>query len=381
MTVPEAPEVGMRTHLLDHVVLAKRANRIICPRADHGGAFDGTTDDTAAWQAAIAAAKSSKIGTTIVFPNRPSKVTGIEVDDVQGLRILGYGHQSKFVWGGDSSTPLLHVTNSRDCEFGGFVIRPGAACATAIHMERDQSSGVTTPTLDWFHDIWMQGDSGYIGTGIKIGDTVDANNDFGHFDRVSVRNYATQAFQLGGTQSYGNRFTNCHGHGYGSATTYGLRCSHGYYTWQGGFLGNNAADFYHTGYGYGQPRRIIDVVSEGSKRLLESTYGSYGNGVFEIDGARWAANNPHADRKVIKITRAHHVSIRRCTLGNHTLAAGALVDVTAAESFHAEQNSFMLANPEVLTFDPWAGIDPTFSRGNVAFDELTLTPTALPNIP
>ena len=93
--------------------LTKSRNRMTAGAAvsilDYGAALDGVTDDTAAWNAALAT------GRNVVFPEGRSRITNrIAFSTVRGQRLIGSGNNfSKFLVSTDFNMAAASVIRSR----------------------------------------------------------------------------------------------------------------------------------------------------------------------------------------------------------------------------------------------------------------------------
>lgn len=170
-------------------------------KADHGAAFDGVTDDTLAWQAAIADWKAT--GREIICPSGGSVVTDtILFDNVntvsysQGPRIRGQGPLASYLIGKNlSSKPVLRI-DGRNASAPNHATYFAATKIEGLGIRQENctySDGIDYQST-WhsrFDEIHMSSLSGRgyyarnpaYGSGAEVGD----NNASAHVDIINNR--------------------------------------------------------------------------------------------------------------------------------------------------------------------------------------------------
>ncbi|HWK89100.1 MAG TPA: glycosyl hydrolase family 28-related protein [Longimicrobium sp.] len=128
-----------------------------------GAVGNGTTDDTAAIQAAINAAKGSGMeGGTVVFPRGKYKFTSLSLDDSRNIQLVGVG------------------SDAAGSAYGSATDRPELICAatgTATAISLKSCQGIT------FRNLRVRySDASYTGTLIKTGHSATYGSDSAHLD-------------------------------------------------------------------------------------------------------------------------------------------------------------------------------------------------------
>lgn len=172
---------------------------------DFGAKGDGTTDDTAAIQAAV---NTLVAGTTngsaatgngrLFLPKGTYKITSTITlpNSASNFMIKGEGPRaSMIVWGGSSGVPMIKCVNARQVVFEGLGVigntsAPPSAC---IQMHRDLAwTGPGAPTEACFNRMDFGGDGGGMATtGVLYSAesiTYDSNNDRGFFTQCNFNN-------------------------------------------------------------------------------------------------------------------------------------------------------------------------------------------------
>lgn len=239
----------------------------------YGATGSGTTDDTAAIQAAWNAAMAAH-GRLYAPPGTYLITSSLTCTDANGFVFEGAGDGATsgvtFLWGGNSSSAMFALSSCRNYTFRGFSVqssssKPLLAAFTSIN------DGVAVPTAGKFENLFIQGtnlnglDYGFHWETTGAGG--NANNDDSTFIDVGVSNYTDTAWQFDGGEMYGMAFFHC---GFEGAS--GAPSSYGVYTlsninWYGGTGGANTAYDFFLG-GGSRPSMIDGFLSEGSAQFL-----------------------------------------------------------------------------------------------------------------
>jgi len=273
--------------------------------ADFGADPTGATDASTAIRAAITAASSAnvvqpihlqrgatyKIGSTLLFSELSGRTAGGFI-----------GNGATFVWSGDAVSPLIMLSNVRDCRFRDFNIEctTGAPLMAGVQSERAPAA-VVAPTGNRWDNITMNGGNGGLDKGWRfaLGSGGDYNNDENTFHNCMVQNYVTAAWSIEHAQSRGHRMFGC---GFGGNTTgrRGVRSNpNGGFLWFGGEGGGNSvADFDLTD--VISPCLIEGFTSENSARLLNAPSTSSVTFLLTLQNCRFAVTSSvAADGKVV----------------------------------------------------------------------------------
>ena len=311
-----------------------------------GATCDGTTDDSAAVSALLAACATAgcsasfcpmKFGAVTI--NKPANIllepgTFTITDTIAFSRMVGgmfkgvtgpsqsSGIGTRLVWGGGARNPMFTYDDVNRLTSGDFRIVSSAATPLNVIWFFYNGTGASTVTPGYrkFENIIADGtDTGlttrgaqyatpaaasctadkvpwWCCTGVGTGAcpaSVNANNDFDVWDRVFIANGDdTQfvAWSFESTQSvmhllFHSRFS---GVLYGVSTASGLTDAGGQFNWifgQGGSA--KGSDFY-----IGTSNReglIIGFDSENSQRFLDSTGPGAGSMPFTVQNSRWSA--------------------------------------------------------------------------------------------
>lgn len=300
-------------------------------------AFGSAANNLSALQDAVAAAIDESydypFGQAIdVAAGEYELADTLEIREAWGVRLVGRGERTKFVWtGSDDTKPVFRFAHARSCGLERMQIHAVNAAYAAVQTLRDNAEGwQTTPKDNVFRDVFLRCD-GKAKYGVVVGgaNSVDVNNDFHFFENVICSAYTEAAFYMANhMQSYNNTLLNCqmlaNGHGkYGiQAATGDGSTSASFLMRGGGMFGHSVADFY-LGRSY-QPFLIEGVNSEGSARLLllASTNG-FRNVV--IRGCRWSSGGLHEDGKVILNEGGTlFLNLETCTIGDGRSPTGAM---------------------------------------------------------
>lgn len=293
----------------------------INPR-DTGAIGDGQADDTTALQAAIAMAISNSRGRTVCVPAGDYRITRtVLIGDVLGLRVVGEGGATRFIWAGNDTSPFLLLESVQDGEFRGFQIigsdaRPldvAIQCITGAHARLVSRHNA-------FAGIRIDGVTAGVRKGIQIGGGgVDANNDFHSFENVVVVNYADVAYSLENSQVYGIVFVNCLFSG-GAKGRVGVATNRfagkgGNFAWMGGGGGGNQVADFVLGDPNGGAVAITNAIFESSARFVQTAGPSGASSLVAVDGVRWAGDRLASDGVGIDFRFPGPLSIRNSRIG------------------------------------------------------------------
>ena len=240
---------------------------------DFGADKHGMTPSSAAFTAAIAAS-----GGGSVFIPCGTYLIDSTITVAHFTKFLLYGSNGcvNLVWSGNSTTPLLMVSDCLACQFQNFTITGNASFPLLYAIQTINSgSGGPTASQNVFNDIDIQGVAGYITTGVYMGGGVDGNNDQQRFTRVYVSNYTHSAFTINHSQIYDVVFNNCGfaGDGYGAI---GVENLSGNFYWLHGDGGGNTSQDFFISLGGGGVYKVEGGKFETSAQFLK-TGGPAGN--------------------------------------------------------------------------------------------------------
>jgi hypothetical protein len=345
---------------------------------DFGAVGDGTTDDTAAIQAAIAALPST--GGTLDFPTSNYKlgtftiskpvwirfyggtvtVTGtITFSNTSGIRLDGSGvnlgaSATSFLWAGNATDPMFMLDDVSRSSFSNFAVKSSSSAPLADAFQSVNGSGSSiAPRARRFSNIRIDGTNsgGLTGAGFHwaLGAGGNADNADDVWDNVQVANYSANAFQFDHSQSFGHQFFGCRCEGNSLGASCISTASAGFF-WYGGFSGGNTtADFNLTGVVAGHTTLISGLDSESSSRLLTTAGPNSTYVPVTIEGIRWTSDALNADNNAIVYQFGGPLVLIGNTVGSDVTKALA-VNLNFGGSvgqYYAAGNNFKttLANP------------------------------------
>lgn len=282
------------------------------------------SDNVAMLRSAIASATIDRgsilqLGKTIfVAPGDYEIDDTIEIRNTFGLRFVGSGFSTRFIWKGAADKPMFKIAHCRDLEFGNILLSFQTLCQCGIYVLKDFLEGSTiVPTHNRFFHIYMQGQSN-VTYGFSLGseNSVDANNDFMYFENCEVANYREVAWFLPTSQSYNHLMVNCRAIGDGINSKHAIKTGNllcGSFKWQGGAVAQNTVSDFYLGRNY-QPYSIDGVNSEVSARFIIST-NAYNQ--IMVSNCRWAANELHEDGQAIVLSaNTYNFTMDNCSIGD-----------------------------------------------------------------
>src|SRR5688572_25482960 len=291
--------------------------------ADHFDAgTPGGTNDTAAMQSALDAVKASGVRRLYFGPGDWAVTGQLEMAGHQGTIIYG-SHRTRWAWKGNSSTPMLYLAGSRECEIRDIRMGPASASfplLQAIRQEQDGLPGSGVSSMNRFRQLHIDG-LNVMETAIYLkGSATDANNDFNTFDELYISGYDEAAVVLEGANCLNNQFRQCqlrgarNGH-YGIKSVRGAGGQAGHFSVYGGaLLGHLQSDVYLETR-CALPVLLDHVWSEGSERLF-MTGGPNGSlSGIRLIGVQWASDQKSSSDAVIDIKLPGPVEINGCSLG------------------------------------------------------------------
>jgi len=335
--------------------------------SDYGVVCDGTTDTTAALQAALDAARIGTQGLTLAMPRATGTcrlTSTITIANVTGLELQGNG--VKFIWDGASTTtPMFLFQDTNRAFFHNFQVAASTAKPVATIFQFENATGGTvTPSSNLLQDVIVECTNGGCTNAIRMaqGTGGDANNEFNTFERVRVSNPANACAKIDHSQSKTNVFVDfeCANNGIGVhiiENTHGsfhcVRCRGG---------GSTGADFYIT-----NSNDLITITQsnfENSNRLLETPNSSGADLPLHISDTRWSVTNfLNADnRPIVYLFR-----------GPFVLETTKFEPATANKALQIRWNpgsnfgSFTARNNYISSTlaNPFFGTMPTWQEGNL----------------
>lgn len=192
-------------------------------KADYSAVGDGTTDDTAAIQAALTAASGSS-GKKVFFPSGTYKITStLTVSDTAGITLEGLSEGSVIFQctSALSDLPVLKLTDVHDSYFRNITFH-GVNIVTkpkcAIQVNRGAGTGSTVSSNNHFQNLYIGGPSVQFQYGIRLTNDTgnDTNNDLHTFEDITFANIETACLYIGHGNSLAHSITNV---GFGSFDT------------------------------------------------------------------------------------------------------------------------------------------------------------------
>jgi hypothetical protein len=371
------------------------AGRVFNVRA-YGATGDGSTDDTAAIQAAIAALAIEAAGSTgtyagtLYVPDGTYKITDtLVLASLRGFRIAGAGGASRFVWTANAPTKaVIEMLDCRNSTIENINITctggSGAGALALIQMSSTSASGV--PRFNAFRDIFMTGGLNNVKIGGSTGAT-DANNDFMLWENVEFNNYAEAGVEMSAeSQAYNYLFLNCGFNGDGATSKYGIdqgaNVSAGLQVIGGAIASHTVAGLRLAR--SGQPHLIQGVNDEGNKKFLIASALTE----ISITSCRLSASGVDTDDYIlITSTGGNRLTITDCVIGDGLNPTPALKVATVSVGSGANgagfgrfvfKNNLVYSTLTGATSTTWpfdnsgAGeILPTIAEGNVLIADIT----------
>lgn len=310
-----------------------------------GAVGNQTTDDTAALQATLNAAKdnTSLRGKTVILQSGQSSfgtylvTSTLTIDDVTGLQVIGRGTNARLQWGGAGTGPVLKITDTIDSLFDDFMIFvPTSYSVTNAVWMYTSTTRTFVSRHNLFRNITITSTLNQLANGFRVGATAaeggaDANNDFHRFDHCQVSNYTGHGWSLENTQIYGVLFTGCIATGNSTSlaqaavrTDQGTGSTGGAFSWIGGGIGGLQDSAFIMGTPNGQPIVIQDVDIEnatspsagGIFRSLGPT-GAINPVVIENVSYRSGIVTPDPNN-VLNFQGPGPIIVKNCNIGNNT---------------------------------------------------------------
>jgi hypothetical protein len=268
---------------------------------DFGAKGDGTTDDTAAIQAAFAAvaAGGSNAGKNMLLPSGTYNYTGITIDNLRSVAIYGDGNRNTILhYTGSAGGTAFKCRNCYRTVFRG--IRFDRATNDPVNMLafiEDSTQGSydsTAPSqLDTVEECTFKNGA----TGVLVDFvTNDIMNDSHRFVHNILDGQTGTAFSISGQNAMGLVFEG----NYSTSAPHAMQvqAQGGSFKWIGGYVSSTVSNFDFVSYntdGY----TIIGTRSESSPRFLSYTGGSATPGPVYIAGIAYSAASLSGDTFVI----------------------------------------------------------------------------------
>ena len=305
---------------------------------DFGAKGDGTTDDAAAFNAAIAAqpphggcvfvpAGTYRVNSPIeiVDDNAHGNHVGVQIVGTSGMA-AGASKSTIIEWGGGAGTSMLNI-HSRECVIENMTLRVRAknSLTTIVDIDRATGAGAGACTANMMRRVFVAQDVGTAQFGVRIANTPGVTNcennvfQYCNFDGFSGPHNACVFIVSGTGQSKNNLFEFC---GFGSAT-YGIRSDNGSFLSRGCNFGSLSTAILLTS--ANDPIYIERPEEERCARFLDARGTSGGGGSaaawpVTVVGGRLDTGGIHTDGLFIVYTNAGPL-----TLMGNDFGSGAVV--------------------------------------------------------
>ncbi len=335
----------------------------------HGAAGDGTTDDTAAIQAAIAAVTGAGSATsvrrscgTVYLPPGTYKTTApLTSHSTAGLRIIGAGTVATKIVASADMSQVFELDGFALGEMSNMMISGDSThtITRGVFYHWDNTTSASGSFSSKFENVYVEGNT----LNCDIGWAVGTDNTL-EVDRTTWINCTAAGGQAsastGGTWSdakwqYGWKLGSDAQGNCLDLNLIGCTSHH----WQngvgvtgttlnviGGEYMHNAVDFYHTAASSGY-LNVVGERSEWSERLYDSVFNSNAAQV-SFTGIRWPVNHSATDNYFIRFKHGGSLNI------NTLIAINSLTNVTATPKILMGSQSSML-NITGITVD---NVDP-----------------------
>jgi hypothetical protein len=287
-------------------------------KRDFGAKGDGSTDDTAALNAFIAAVKAVH-GTGILDLGSYVFNAPLDFSTAYGCSFIGCGiggslglnsyPNTRLLWKGNNTDAWLNLSPCRDTQIANLNITafsssyPGVA---AVDIDDPISNNVQLSNLGI-----APASGGTLTSGIRISKTAITGCDLHSVEHCYVAN-CTNAFDLADTfgeskghSLYRNTFSYC---------TNGINQVNGSFTARGTNFSHNAIDVNLQG--IDDYILLTETQSEAAGRFLSFTTASTFAWAVTISGARLAANGLNADGKYIIFNASGPLNLIGCDFAN-----------------------------------------------------------------
>lgn len=171
----------------------------------YGAVGNGTTDDTAACQAAIDACVSA--GGIMYFPPGTYKITStLNLADKTGVQFVGGGMRSTtFKWAGSAGGVLLNVNGVRESYIGEFGLLGDVANPTTVAIKYNGDlTNTLVSTSNRFARIFIQN---YCSYGIRLGQTA-YQCDQSSYEQLQIYNCSTAGVSIEDANAVAHNFYN-----------------------------------------------------------------------------------------------------------------------------------------------------------------------------
>jgi hypothetical protein len=294
----------------------------------YGMKCDGTTDDTAALQAAINATLPASQGTLFLPAGMCIITSTIVITGPIKLTGAGGGASSAYAgtdlrWqGASTTTPMIDMQGVQDAVLEEFLIESTASFPLAIGIQSTTITGRQS-TKNLYNRIFMSGTTSALGKGwaFVAGSGGDNNNDENTWLNCEVLNFSIAGWSFEHSQSQGHRIfaSNYYGANVagssGVATNKGTGGQGGTFFFDGGFGCCVDTDFI-LGAASG-PIIIENGNFESSTRFLTAGFSS-NSWPVTIRDTRWAADALNADGIAIDVSNQGPLSLLGNRLGEYS---------------------------------------------------------------
>jgi hypothetical protein len=178
-----------------------RRQGLYSPKESYGAKVNGTTDDSAALQAAVTAA-CTKHGTVALGPGVYRVTTMIDVNNCDSITIAGVGHgltsgaaATVLKWAGASGGTVLRVKSTRWSNFKDFTIEGNALAGRGIDYTATNAIG--TSQQNHFTNITLRGVTGSPGVAVHVGSTANDQVSESSFEGMAIFDSPTAIVQDG----------------------------------------------------------------------------------------------------------------------------------------------------------------------------------------
>lgn len=311
-------------------------------------------DDTVCWQRAIDAAKNAALpyyfGTVAGSSGKTYYIKNtLKICNTSGGTIDGHG--AILQWRGPQGVPMFLMVNSNQLKFANLTIvsNPSAPLDSAFEFTSariaDDSCVGTRAALpsskNSIDHVTVDGtNTNGLMYGVRFSNryNYDANNDMSMIINSTFSNVMTSAISVEHTQSHQHKLIAVNGYGATGNNGNFVKAETGFISITGGFQGGWGDAVFRLSGAYG-PFNVIDINSEGSKRLL--TVGNLPTEVaaypvtVNILGGRFSVDNLHSDGYLINFNRLGPLTVRGLRIDG-TLPPGV---TSAAISFQPGQKN------------------------------------------
>lgn len=239
----------------------------------YGATGNGSTDDTAAFQAALSAAVSSTEGATVIVPSGIYVVSSTLNLSGYGIHVRGVGGASQLIWHGNSTSPFFALQSCDMCSLSNLVLFAVSSSypLQAFAIQTQASTGPLSSNNVYQNLIIQGGGNMQYGIWVSVNGGTGGNNNTTLVKNDFINGYTTAGVEFDGVNAFNSAIKDSYIIGNGSTSDGVVFATGGESNAASGRIVNttinsNAIDIFSNG--VGGPLDIADVFSQDSAQFL-----------------------------------------------------------------------------------------------------------------